>query len=221
MRTLPETPSPLLPSAHGTFPPPPPYNKLDKVRRPHHVRFPALVHPLRDVLAPGHPRPGRLPVHLAASAPVPHRRRSRPRSSGNNLPGDHAPVPPASRPIPHLSSRKKKRRVEQAFQACAKRPIRNWALAPAVPRQSHQLSITFNPSLTTNRASVARCTSSAVNPGATSSNTNPRSVTRMYAISVTIVSTTFTPVRGNVQLFKILGAPSRVVCSIATTVRRA
>src|SRR5580704_13111158 len=102
MRTLPETPSPLLPSAHGTFPPPPPYNKLDKVRRPHHVRFPALVHPLRDVLAPGHPRPGRLPVHLAASAPV----------------------PPRSRPIPHLSSRKKKRRVEQAFQACAKRPIR-------------------------------------------------------------------------------------------------
>src|SRR5208337_1700341 len=69
--------------------------------------------------------------------------------------------------------------------------------------------------------SVARCTSSAVSPGATSSSTSPHPVTRMYAISVTIVPTTRTPVSGSVHFFKIFGAPSFVVCSIATTTRRA
>src|SRR5580765_2815110 len=90
---------------------------------------------------------------------------------------------------------------------------------PSPKTRSFYEPITFNSGLTFNLASVAFCTSSAVRPGATSARTKPAGVTAMQAISVTIVFTTPTPVRGSVHFFSIFGWPSRVVCSIATTTR--
>src|SRR5579871_2714195 len=67
-----------------------------------HVHIPALVHPLRSLLASGVVGPDRISVHLAAPAAVPYRRRSRPWRSRGDFSGDHAPLPPAGRPLPDL-----------------------------------------------------------------------------------------------------------------------
>src|SRR5882672_9188475 len=89
------------------------------------------------------------------------------------------------------------------------------ARPPALPYPC----ITCRLPLTISFAPVAFCTSSAVNRGATSSSTIPFGVTRMYPISVTIVSTTPTPVSGSVHFSRIFGAPDFVQCSMAITTR--
>ena len=73
----------------------------------------------------------------------------------------------------------------------------------------------FRFSVTRSFASVTRCTSSGVTPGATSHRTNPVGVTSITASSVTIRSTTPTPVRGRAHCLRIFGFPSLVVCSMA------
>src|SRR5215469_4797994 len=64
--------------------------------------------------------------------------------------------------------------------------------------------------------SVRDWTRSIVVSAAISRRTRPCGVTSMKPSSVTMWSTTSTPVRGSVHCFRILGLPSRVACSIAT-----
>src|SRR6185312_437097 len=69
----------------------------------------------------------------------------------------------------------------------------------------HQKIISLMAALGTSLAAVARCTCSNVSPGAISSTTSPSGFTRIHAISVAIVSTTFNPVMGSVQCGRIFG----------------
>src|ERR1700678_124741 len=96
--------APNIPVEKGTFPPSSPYNQLErKVRRSAHAHFPPLVHTLRNLLAARTACAHRLPIHLATAAPLPHRRRSRPRRARGHLPRHHAAVPPAGRAVPHIA----------------------------------------------------------------------------------------------------------------------
>src|SRR5579863_10555248 len=88
--------------ADGNFPPSPAVQLNRKKKRPNHVHIPPLVHPLHTLLAARHPRAHRLPIHLAPPAPVPNRRRSRPRRPRTHLPRHHPPLPPPSRPLSRL-----------------------------------------------------------------------------------------------------------------------
>src|ERR1700722_1962706 len=63
-----------------------------KKRRSRRVHSAPLVHPLCTLLAAGSVGADRLPVYLAIASAVPNCRRSRTRSAGAHLPGDHAAV---------------------------------------------------------------------------------------------------------------------------------
>src|ERR1700693_6150879 len=80
---------------------------MERIRSPNHVQVPPVGHPLRTLLAARPVGANSLPIHLATAAPVPHRRRSRPRSPRDHLSRNHTPVPPASRPIPRLVNRRR------------------------------------------------------------------------------------------------------------------
>src|SRR5205823_5860023 len=67
--------------------------------------------------------------------------------------------------------------------------------------------------------SVRDCTCSKVASGASSCRSKPCGVTSMTASSVTMWSTTSTPVSGSVHFFRILGLLSRVACSMAMNTR--
>src|SRR5205085_9749817 len=71
----------------------------------------------------------------------------------------------------------------------------------------------------TSFGSVRDCTCSRVASGASSRRSKPCGVTSMTASSVTMWSTTSTPVRGSVHFFRILGLLSRVACSMAMNTR--
>src|SRR5712664_2743073 len=67
--------------------------------------------------------------------------------------------------------------------------------------------------------SVRDCTWSSVVPGASSRSNRPSGVTSIRASSVTMWSTTSTPVSGREHFFRILGWLSRVACSMAMKTR--
>src|SRR5512136_1144437 len=70
-------------------------------------------------------------------------------------------------------------------------------------------------------ASVSCRTRSTLVSDEISRSTSPRGATSITASSVMIRCTTLAPVSGSPHRLRILGWPSRVVCSIATTTRRA
>src|SRR5258708_29447956 len=67
-----------------------------KDRRSHHVHFPPVVHPVRNVLAAGSAGAYRLSVRLVAAVALPDRGRCGPRSARDYLSSDHTAVPVAS-----------------------------------------------------------------------------------------------------------------------------
>src|SRR5438552_3523900 len=92
-------------SKHGTFSSLRTYNDLESEGGLCHVRVPALVHPLRPLLAARLVGAGCISIYLAASAAVSHRGRRRPRRAGDHLLGHHPALPSAGRPVPHLTTR--------------------------------------------------------------------------------------------------------------------
>jgi len=85
-------------------------------------------------------------------------------------------------------------------------------------RRGHA-SMLFRSGATSRPVPVAFRTSSRVVSGAISRRSSPSGTTSITARSVTTRWTHRRPVRGSVQCSRILGAPSRAVCSMATTTR--
>src|ERR1700680_1045938 len=87
----------------GNFRPQPAVLFLGEKKGASHVHTPALVHPLRALLATGHAGVDRVSLHLAAAAPLSHPGSRCPRSSGDRLSSHHATLPPADSAVSDLN----------------------------------------------------------------------------------------------------------------------